>query len=103
MASFDRAKRLGIDPALVDAEMARELDAHKVQYAGRFQSDLVPMILSWVLPIVLMVYFWNFISKRIGQAGQGAPLGRALERGGNGPGLQVFVGVRSPEKNGGPM
>jgi len=33
----------------VDAEMAKELDAHKVECAGRFRSDLLPMILSWVV------------------------------------------------------
>ena len=28
-------------------------------------------LLSWVFPIVLMVFFWNYLSKRIGGAGQG--------------------------------
>ncbi|MEN6561390.1 MAG: ATP-dependent zinc metalloprotease FtsH [Acidobacteriota bacterium] len=28
-------------------------------------------ILSWVLPIVLMVAFWNYLSRKIGQPGQG--------------------------------
>jgi cell division protease FtsH len=49
----------------VDAEMARELDAHKVQYAGRFQSDLVPMILSWVLPTLIFFGIWMLISRRM--------------------------------------
>ena len=49
----------------VDAEMAKELDAHKVQYAGRFESDLVPMILSWVLPTLIFFGIWMLISRRM--------------------------------------
>jgi cell division protease FtsH len=49
----------------VDAEMARELDAHKVQYAGRFQNDLIPMILSWVLPTLIFFGIWMLLSRRM--------------------------------------
>jgi len=49
----------------VDAEMARELDAHKVQYAGRFQNDLLPMILSWVLPTLLFFGIWMWLQRRL--------------------------------------
>jgi cell division protease FtsH len=49
----------------VDAEMARELDAHKVQYAGRFQNDLVPMILSWVVPTLIFFGIWMWLSRRM--------------------------------------
>jgi cell division protease FtsH len=49
----------------VDAEMAKELDAHKVQYAGRFESDLLPMILSWVVPTLLFLGIWMWLSRRM--------------------------------------
>ncbi len=49
----------------VDAEMAKELDAHKVQYAGRFQNDLIPMILSWVLPTLFFFGVWMFLQRRM--------------------------------------
>jgi len=49
----------------VDAEMARELDAHKVQYAGSFQSDLIPMVLSWVLPTLIFLGIWMWLSRRM--------------------------------------
>ena len=49
----------------VDAEMAKELDAHKVQYAGRFQSDLVPMVLSWVVPTLIFFGIWIWLSRRM--------------------------------------
>ena len=56
-----------------DAELLPLMDKMGVEYyavAPENRSWLIGL-LSWVLPIVLMVYFWNFISKRIGQAGQG--------------------------------
>ncbi len=49
----------------VDAEMAKELDAHKVQYAGRFQNDVIPMILSWVLPTLIFFGIWMLLSRRM--------------------------------------
>ena len=49
----------------VDAEMAKELDAHRVQYAGSFQSDLLPMILSWVVPTLLFLGIWAFLGRRM--------------------------------------
>ncbi|HET6440159.1 MAG TPA: ATP-dependent zinc metalloprotease FtsH [Anaeromyxobacter sp.] len=49
----------------VDAEMARELDAHKVQYAGQFENDLLPMILSWVVPTLIFFAIWMWLSRRM--------------------------------------
>ena len=49
----------------VDAEMSKELDAHRVQYAGSFQSDLLPMILSWVVPTLLFLGIWAFLGRRM--------------------------------------
>ena len=56
------------DPELIPLMDKKGLEYYAVAPENR--SWLVGL-LSWVLPIVLMVYFWNFISKRIGQAGQG--------------------------------
>ncbi|HET6411078.1 MAG TPA: hypothetical protein VFG53_03380 [Anaeromyxobacter sp.] len=49
----------------VDAEMAKELDAHKVEYAGRFKSDLLPMILSWVVPTLIFFGIWMLLSRSL--------------------------------------
>jgi cell division protease FtsH len=49
----------------VDPEMAKDLDAHGVVYAGRFESEIVPLILSWVLPIALFVGVWMFLGRRM--------------------------------------
>ncbi|WP_242343158.1 ATP-dependent zinc metalloprotease FtsH [Anaeromyxobacter terrae] len=49
----------------VDPEIAKELDQHGVVYAGRFQNELVPLILSWVLPIALFFGIWVFLGRRM--------------------------------------
>jgi cell division protease FtsH len=49
----------------VDAEMAKELDQHGVVYAGRFENELLPLILSWVVPIALFIGIWMFLGRRM--------------------------------------
>ncbi|BDG03377.1 ATP-dependent zinc metalloprotease FtsH [Anaeromyxobacter oryzae] len=49
----------------VDPEMAKELDAHGVTYAGRFENEIVPLVLSWVLPIALFLGVWMFLGRRM--------------------------------------
>jgi cell division protease FtsH len=57
----------------VEPELAKELGEHGVEYAGRFQNDIIPLILSWVLPIALFVGIWMFLGRRMArQLGGGA-------------------------------
>ena len=49
----------------VDPEMAKELDQHGVVYAGRFENELLPLILSWVVPIALFFGIWVFLGRRM--------------------------------------
>jgi cell division protease FtsH len=49
----------------VEPDIAEDLDAHGVEYAGRFESTLIPMILSWVVPIALFFGIWVFIGRRM--------------------------------------
>lgn len=53
------------DPGLV-----KELDDRKIDYSGRYDSKLLGSILTWVLPIAIMVLVWRFAMKRMGP-GQG--------------------------------
>jgi cell division protease FtsH len=49
----------------VEPEIAKELDEHGVEYAGRFESTVLPMILSWVVPIALFFGIWMFLGRRM--------------------------------------
>jgi cell division protease FtsH len=49
------------DPGLV-----KELDEHKVDYSGRYESKFLSSILSWILPIGLMFLIWRFAMKKMG-------------------------------------
>ena len=49
------------DPGLV-----KELDEHKVDYSGRYESKFLTNILSWILPIGIMILIWRFAMKKMG-------------------------------------
>jgi len=49
----------------VEQDLAKELDAHGVEYAGRFENTVVPLILSWVVPIALFSGIWMFLGRRM--------------------------------------
>jgi len=49
------------DPGLV-----KELDEHKVDYSGHYESKFLSSILSWILPIGIMLLIWRFAMKKMG-------------------------------------
>jgi cell division protease FtsH len=49
----------------VEQDLARELDGHGVEYAGRFEDKALPLILSWVVPILLFSGIWMFLGRRM--------------------------------------
>jgi cell division protease FtsH len=49
----------------VDADIARELDQHGVEYRGQFESNFVTLLLSWVVPIALFGLIWMFVGRRM--------------------------------------
>jgi cell division protease FtsH len=53
----------------VDPDIAKELDAAQVTYAGRVESNVLPMLLSWILPVLFFFGVWMFLAKRMGGAG----------------------------------
>ncbi|ABS28568.1 ATP-dependent zinc metalloprotease FtsH [Anaeromyxobacter sp. Fw109-5] len=62
----------------VDPEMAKELDQHGVVYAGRFENELLPLILSWVVPIALFFGIWVFLGRRMAKQLGGPGAGGGL-------------------------
>jgi len=53
-----------------DPDLVKELDDRKIDYSGRYDSKLLGGILTWVLPILIMVLIWRFAMKRMAP-GQG--------------------------------
>jgi len=49
------------DPGLV-----KELDERKVDYSGRYESKFLSSILSWILPIGIMLLIWRYAMKKMG-------------------------------------
>jgi cell division protease FtsH len=49
----------------VEQDLAKELDGHGVEYAGRFENTVLPLILSWVVPIALFFGVWVFLGRRM--------------------------------------
>ena len=49
----------------VDADVAKELDAHGVVYTGRLENELLPLVLSWIVPIALFFGIWIFVGRRM--------------------------------------
>jgi cell division protease FtsH len=49
------------DPGLV-----KELDDNKIPYSGYFESKLLSLILSWVIPIGIFFLIWRFAMRKMG-------------------------------------
>jgi cell division protease FtsH len=54
------------DPGLV-----KDLDERKIDYSGHYENKFLGNILSWLLPLAVMVLIWRFAIKRMGGAGAG--------------------------------
>jgi cell division protease FtsH len=49
----------------VDADIAKELDQHGVEYRGQTDSNFLTLLLSWVVPIALFSAIWIFVGRRM--------------------------------------
>jgi cell division protease FtsH len=59
----------------VDPDISKELDTAGVTYSGRIESSFLPMLLSWILPVVFFFGIWMWLGKRMGAGGPGGPGG----------------------------
>src|SRR5574340_836990 len=51
-----------------DPELVKELEARGIPYRGEVESKWAYFILSWLLPIVLLLLFWRYLLGRLGGA-----------------------------------
>jgi cell division protease FtsH len=49
-----------------DPDLVKDLDEHKVNYSGHYESKLLSSILSWVIPIAIFFLIWRFAMKKMG-------------------------------------
>ncbi|MEN6318184.1 MAG: ATP-dependent zinc metalloprotease FtsH [Syntrophaceae bacterium] len=49
-----------------DPNLVKELDEHKIDYSGHYESKWLSSILSWVLPLGIMFLIWRFALKKMG-------------------------------------
>jgi cell division protease FtsH len=59
----------------VDPEISKELDAGGVTYSGRLENTVVPLLLSWIVPVLLFAGVWVYLSRRMAAGGGGPGAG----------------------------
>ena len=52
----------------VDPDLAQSLDKHGVTYSGVVESDFLPAVLSWVVPVALLIGIWMVVMRRMAQS-----------------------------------
>jgi cell division protease FtsH len=52
----------------VDPDTSNLLEQHNVNFKGEIESNFLPTLLSWIVPVILFVGLWFFLMKRM--AGQ---------------------------------
>ncbi len=66
----ERVERFATVRVQPDPDLIRELEEHGVIYRGQYESDLVKSLLSWIIPLGLLLLLWGVMSRRMGP-GQG--------------------------------
>ena len=49
----------------VDPDLAQSLTPSGVKFSGKIESNLLPNILGWLLPLALVIAAWLFVAKRV--------------------------------------
>jgi cell division protease FtsH len=54
-------------PSVDEAPLIRELEQHKVEFAGRIETTFwKDLLFGWVIPLAIMIGIWMFIMRRVG-------------------------------------
>ena len=54
-----------------DPRLTEDLERAGIPFKGETSSDWLPVVLSWLLPIIIFFVLWNFLSNRMGGASGG--------------------------------
>jgi cell division protease FtsH len=64
-----------------DPELTAILDEKGIQYTGTVENKWLPTLLSWIVPIGLLLLFWSFMMRRMQSGPQGMlSIGKAKAR-----------------------
>jgi cell division protease FtsH len=51
-----------------DPDLVKDLQKSSVQFSGQYENKLLKGIISWVLPLVIIIVIWNLLMRRMGGA-----------------------------------
>lgn len=63
-----------------DPDFIKELDKAKVQYSGMDEYKWLGSILSWTLPLIILLVFWSFLFRRLTGSGGFLEVGKSKAR-----------------------
>jgi cell division protease FtsH len=64
-------KRSFVTNRIEDPELVGELEARGVRFSAQASNSFLGSIISWVLPLVILIAIWNFMIHRMGMGGPG--------------------------------
>ena len=56
-----------IETVRIDPDFARDLAKYDVEFEGLIESNWLPQLLSWVLPVALLIGFWLFVIRKMAE------------------------------------
>jgi cell division protease FtsH len=71
---FGEGKHRFVTVRINDPNLVPDLEAAKIQFAGKLESRWLSTLLSWILPAVIFVGVWMLVMKRMGGGGVGGML-----------------------------
>ncbi len=51
----------------IELDMAERLRGHDVRFAGEIESTFLRDLLSWIVPILILIGFWVFMIRRFAE------------------------------------
>ncbi len=63
-----------------DPELVKELDAQGIDYSGKYESRFIGAVLSWIVPLVIFFFIWQWVFRRMGPGGAMMSFGRSKAR-----------------------
>ncbi|OGP95791.1 MAG: cell division protein FtsH [Deltaproteobacteria bacterium RBG_16_55_12] len=85
----EKLKELGQDPKdakkaypfvtvkVSDPDLTAELEEAGISFRGEVSANWLPTVLSWVVPVVLFLFLWNYLFKRMGSGGSMMQVGKS--------------------------